>query len=345
MKKVIINGLFYTQKTTGVHRFARELLIELDKIVDSNIITIAVPKCAEDLPEFRNIKIEKVGNFKGVIWEQFVLPKYIRKNNAESISFCNTMPLLCPGIMCIHDAAYKVHPEYFTTLHGKLSCLWHRIHFRLAVMSKKNIITVSYFSKYQIIDAYKVDPKRLWVIGNAWQHMLRINEDTSIIERYKLTKGDYFFTLGNISKNKNTKWIYEVAKRNKQYKFVITGRKAEVSNEIYEKLDNVINLGYICDEEIKALYKNCKAFIFPSIHEGFGIPPMEALSQGAKIIVANTTSLPEIYKNSAYYIDPYDYDINLKNLLSKQIDDGKTVLENYTWEKSAIKLLQLIKTI
>ncbi len=341
MSKIVINGEFYNKKSTGVHRFAKELLLELDKVIQPGIIDVIVPEYTKGIPCFENIGVKKYGRLKGVLWEQFSLTMYLIKNELESLSLCNTMPLLKPGIMCIHDVAYKAHPEYFTTIHGKLSCLWHRLHFKLAVMSKKPILTVSYFSKYEIIDNYNIDPNRIVVIGNGWQHMNRIQCDYSVLKNNGLISGEYFFTLGNISKNKNTKWIYEVAKRNKEYIFVISGRKAEVSNEKYDELENVLSLGYVSDEQIKALYENCKAFIFPSIHEGFGIPPMEALSQGAKIIISNTTSLPEIYKSAAYYIDPYNFNINFKELLSKNTIDPDNILNNYSWERSAKELRKL----
>ena len=342
MKKIAINGVFYTQKATGVHRYAIELMNEIDKIATPGSIKIIVPEYATDLPHFNNLEFIKIGKRRAIIWEQIDFANYIRKNNMESISLCNTIPLLKPGIICIHDAAYKVHPEYFTSLHGKLSCIWHKLHYRIAAIAKKDILTVSYFSKYQIIDAYKINPKRIHVIGNGWQHMNRICEDNHIIDKMKLERGKYFFTLGNISKNKNTKWVYEVAKSHPNYKFVISGRKAEVSNEKYENLSNVINLGYISDGEIKALLKHCRAFIFPSIHEGFGIPPMEALSQNAKIIVANTTCLPEIYKDAAYYIDPYDTEIDLDKLLSQEVSNPESVLSRYSWKESAEKLYKII---
>ena len=343
MGKIVINGAFYTQKSTGVHRFARELMNELDKIVMKDMVTIVVPEYTNNVPEFKNINVEKYGRGKALIWEQIYLVRYLIKCKAICISLCNTLPLLKPGIICIHDAAYKVHPEYFTTLHGKLSCIWHKIHYRIAAIKAKEILTVSYFSKYQIIDAYKINPSRITVIGNGWQHMNVIVEDDNLINKNNLEKGKFFFTLGNISKNKNTKWVYEVAKKHPQYQFVISGRKAEVSNEEYENLDNIINLGYITDGEIKSLLKNCRAFIFPSIHEGFGIPPMEALSQNSKIIISNSTCLPEIYGDAAYYIDPYNADINIDEILKESVSSPEKVLNKYSWEKSASNLLNIIR--
>ena len=114
-----------------------------------------------------------------------------------------------------------------------------------------------------------------------------------------------------------------------------------------QTLPNVKLLGYVTDSQVKWLMKNCKAFVFPSYYEGFGIPPLEALSVGAKIIVGNSASLPEIYKTSAAYIDPYNPDCDLSELLSKlpsdcnQISDA--VLKEYTYDKAAQKLYNILQ--
>lgn len=342
MKRIVINGLFLTQRTTGVQRFSKELIGALDNIVDSGEVDIIVPNYAKDIPNYKNINVISYGNIKGLLWEQTSLPYYLKKNNMISISLCNSQPIFNPGIMCIHDVAYKTHSEYFKTIHGKLSIYWHRLNFWISKITKYPIITVSYFSKYQLIDTYKVKPDRVTVIGNGWQHMNRIDEDNSVLSRNNLQHGQFFFTLGNINYNKNTKWVIDFASNHPEYLFVLSGVRVKNSKVDIDNVNNVRWLGYLSDGEIKALYKHCKAFIFPSIHEGFGIPPMEALSQNAKIIVANTTCLPEIYKNSAYYIDPYDINIDLEKLLSKKIESGESVLNNYSWEKSAEKLKIII---
>ena len=113
-----------------------------------------------------------------------------------------------------------------------------------------------------------------------------------------------------------------------------------------QKLPNVKLLGYVTDGQIKWLMKNCKAFIFPSYYEGFGIPPLEALSVGAKIIISDTASLPEIFHSAAIYINPYDTNCNLEELVSKLPSDynqkASEVLNKYTYDKSAQKLYNVL---
>ena len=94
---------------------------------------------------------------------------------------------------------------------------------------------------------------------------------------------------------------------------------------------------------MKALMRNCKAFIFPSFFEGFGIPPLEAMSVGAKVLVSNASCLPEIYGNSAIYIDPYNSDIDINEFLKKPVDSPELVLEKYSFANTAKKIYADIK--
>lgn len=333
----VINGFFYSQKVTGVQRFARELVNELDVISAPNEYVIVMPQYVEETPDLKNIEVVKYGNTKGLLWEQWDLFRFVYRKKSILISLCNSQPILYPSIICIHDVAYKTHPEFFKTFYGRLSVIWHRFLFHQAIKRGCHIFTVSYFSKYSIIDTYGVkDKSRISVLGNAWQHIKAISPDDSILQKNNLQKGDFFFTLGNVNYNKNIRWILNYAQKHSDQCFVVSGRKVRNSKIDIESVPNVKWLGYVSDNEIVSLYKYCKAFIFPSIHEGFGIPPLEALSLGAKVIVANTSCLPEIFQGSVYYIDPYDTSINLDELLSKtSIAPAHLVLDRYSWKNIA----------
>lgn len=334
----VINGLFYTQKTTGVQRFARELVRELDVISIPGEYTLVVPSYLEENMDFKNIHVIKYGNLKGLFWEQWNLFCFAKSRKCVLVNLCNSQPILYPGIMCIHDIAYKTHPEYFKTLHGRLSVLWHCFLFSQAINSRYHIFTVSYFSKYSIIDTYGVSNKsRISVLGNGWQHMSTILPDDSVIQRNNLMKGCFYFTIGNINYNKNIQWVLDYAQKHPTEEFIVSGRMVKNSMVDFKNMPNVKWLGFLHDREIVSLYQNCKAFIFPSIHEGFGIPPLEALCFGAKVIIANTSCLPEIFQGSVYYIDPYDININIDELLKgTSIAPAQLVLDRYSWKKIAI---------
>jgi glycosyltransferase involved in cell wall biosynthesis len=137
----------------------------------------------------------------------------------------------------------------------------------------------------------------------------------------------------------------EVAKRNPQLQFVVTGKAEGFTKLGVDKLktSNIHFTGYLTDGEIKALMQNCRAFIHPAIYEGFGIPPLEAMSCGADLIISTATCLPEIYENSAHYIDPYDYDVDLEKLLAEPISPASDILDKFSWEREAEKLYKILK--
>ena len=213
-----------------------------------------------------------------------------------------------------------------------------------AIKKGKHIFTVSEFSKNQIKDYYKVYTDKITVIPNGYEHFNDIKEDVSIFKKHlNLKENEFYFSLGSLQKRKNLKWIYEYAKKHPKEIFAVSGKAINgmVSDTIssLKNLPNIILLGYISDAQVKKLMKTCKAFIFPSYYEGFGIPPLEALSVGAKIIISDIPCFKEIFGETAYYINPNNTKIDLNYILqNKNILSSKEILEKYTYDKSAKKL-------
>ena len=341
--KYAFNGLLFAQRQTGVMRYAKEILLVIDQICKKNEFVLVLPEYADKAPELQNIKVERYGNIKGNLWEQISFPRYLKIHNLTGVSFNNTCPLCAlDGIIVIHDIAYKLHPEFGTSLHGRLSRIYHRLIFSRVSKSKMKIVTVTQFSKYQLIDTYGIDPNRITVIGNAWQHIKQIKGNSNILLRNDLKDKGYYFTLGSMSIMKNTKWVYEVAKRNPDSMFVLAGAKSKGTGNSFEQLNNVIALGFVSDVEVKELLKHCRAFIYPSIYDGFGIPPLEALSQGAEVICSNAACLPEVYGNTVRYIDPYKYDINIEDKMKEAVCDANFALGKYSWRKSGEEFYKLL---
>ena len=187
-----------------------------------------------------------------------------------------------------------------------------------------------------------MDPAKVLVVPCGWQHFNRVEEDQSIISRLDLEDRGFFLSLGSRLPHKNIRWVSEAARRSTEWTFVVTGKtsREDVSFE-GDKLPNMIFPGYLSDGEVKALMRRCRAFIQPSFYEGFGLPPMEAMSVGADCIVSDKGSLPEVYGDSVWYIDPYDYDnIDLEEIMSRPKEPNERVLERYSWDKSAEILLE-----
>ena len=345
-RSIAINGQFTARRMTGQERFAYEIITELDKICKKGEYKLIVPQNAKNIPKLVNISIIKYGKAKGSLWEQTFFAWYTIRHKEVSLNLCSIMPILKPGIICIHDLSYKVNPQYFKTPYAKVSQWWHKIQYHFAWRFSPLIFTVSEYSKQQMIDIYHVNPDKIIVIGNGWEHFNKIKEDEALKERKpELFTKPYFFSLGSLAPNKNIQWILKVAQRHPHYNFFIAGNaNLKAYGEDYKECDypNVKFLGYISDGEIKYLMRHCKAFIFPSFFEGFGIPPLEAMSVGAKVILAKSSCLPEIFKSSAYYINPYDYNVNLEKLLNNEVSDSKEVLEHYKFNRFAKILYEYI---
>jgi glycosyltransferase involved in cell wall biosynthesis len=178
--------------------------------------------------------------------------------------------------------------------------------------------------------------------------MMRIQPDTGIFEKFPVLKEKpYFFAMSSMARNKNHAWIIRVARKNLSYTFAIAGNINEriFGNTHIQTAENVLLLGYVSDEEAKALMQRCEVFIFPTFYEGFGIPPMEAMSCGARAIVSNASCMPEIYSDSVYYIDPWRDEVDLSRVLKVQIGSAQKLLDNYSWEKSAQQLKSILKSM
>ena len=343
--KIIINGNFMARRLTGVERYARELTLALDNFVtEADTVILIISPQAKNVPLFQKIKVDTIGSGSGIIWEQTVLRSYLKSHkNFMCLNFSNTVPLLVqPGITAIHDIMYKVNPQDYTTLRNRLSRYWHVLQYWYITRHEKAIITVSNFSKNDIEKYYPMAKGKITVVPDAWQHVLRYKENEHWQEKYPfLEDKQFFFSLATLSKNKNGKWIIEVAKRNLDCVFAMAGKNYET--EYKEIPSNVHMLGYVSNEDACALIKHCRAFLFPSLYEGFGLPPLEALALGAEVISSNTTSLPEVLGDAVHYIDPLKYDIDIDELLKHTVAKPERILQNFDWQKSAMLLYDVIR--
>lgn len=343
MRKIVINGRFLIHRISGVERFAREIINELDKLVEPDKVIIAIPSEVTDVPDYKNIKVVRVGRLHNRLWEHISFPMYVSKVHGISLNLCNVAPLIKPGIVCIHDVKVKATPQYFT----KKFLLWYNLLFRNATSRAEAIITVSEFSKAEIVKYYHVKPEKVIVIPNAWQHYERIGFDENSLNKYGLEKEKYYFSMCSLEPNKNFKWVAEVAKNNSEQIFVVAG---SINGQVFsdglrfECPQNMKLIGYVSDEEAKTLMRDCKAFLFPTFYEGFGIPPLEAISAGAmNVVVSDTEVMHEIFEDTVQYINPVHYDYDLETI--GKISGRMHTLNKYSWLKSAKKLKEYLYTI
>lgn len=339
---VVFNGKFLSQKVTGVQRYAREILRELDKLLPSDAdFVLAVDKYAEDVPEYRNIRIVKAGRLSGNMWEQISLPLYVLRHGAVCVNLCNMAPVLTPHIVVIHDVSYKVNKSFFS----RKFAAWYNLVFALIIRRIRRIVTVSQFSRDEICRAYRHSFSNITVTYNGWQHFRNIPYDPDALGKYGLSKKEYYFAMSSMAPNKNFRWIAENARLNPGTIYAVSGgvnQKVFGNGLDFEIPPNLKILGYISDSEAKTLMSECRAFIFPTFYEGFGIPPLEALAAGADIVVSDASCMREIFGDCAHYVDPNNPGVDIDALLSAPCRSPEGLFEKYSWEKSAEELLNVI---
>ncbi|EPF26918.1 hypothetical protein HMPREF1221_00498 [Treponema socranskii subsp. paredis ATCC 35535] len=353
MAKIVINGIFYNKRLSGIERFAHEITKRLDTLTSPNEFMLALPPVVQtDIPQFKNIHtvhLFKAPDFIGKIELYIYLYLYLWRTHSLCLDYGNSTPFLGHNIVFLHDIYCRVFPEDFRTARDKYimkkTC---KMYERIAKKARL-ICTVSHFSKKQIMDYYGVPEEKIRVIYNGFEQIHTVSADESILKKLGLNSKEFYFTLGSLSLRKNLQWIMKHAELYPNELFVISG--AMLKNVIPPELEkikllkNVVLAGYLSDGEVKALMQNCKAFVFPTYFEGFGIPPLEALACGASVIISNAASLPEIYGSCAHYIDPFKPDVDLDALLAEPVSSPAPLFEKYSFDNSAKKLYAILKEI
>ena len=272
-------------------------------------------------------------------------------------------------VTTIHDLNHLVLARYLS-LNKKL---YARFMMKKAVRISDRIITVSKYSQNEIVKYTGVAEEKIRVIHNGVNedHFRPTTEENIILKvkkKYNLPR-KYILYVGNVKPHKNLKSLlkaYEKVIESKiiDYFLVIVGKKMgyiTADNEIFDILDQnnifkgkVIFTDFVENEDLPVIYTLASLFVFPSLYEGFGFPPLESMACGCPVIAANVTSLPEVCGDAAYYVNPFDVDeiakkmINVlfnENLRKKLIDKGFKRARLFKWEESARMHIELFEEV
>ncbi len=308
--KIAINGRFLTQPATGVQRYAYQIVRGWDMMLDKGEIDrqryhleIVVPKLEQPLKTFQHIPIRPVGMLKGNLWEQVELPLYTRGEFLFNPGNIGPLVKLNQAIT-IHDTSvFAVPYSYSAKFRFK-----YRLVFSVLAKTAGLVITVSQFSRNELKKYCHVPPHKLVVIPEGSDHILDVDADQDVFEQYKIGKKPYVLIVGSNAPHKNLAVVYQAAAifPADEIDFVVVGGDFDrwFNATPVTANDRVIKLGYLSDSALKALYQGAVALVFPSLYEGFGLPPLEAMACGCPVIVSNTSSLPEVCGNAALYFDP-----------------------------------------
>jgi len=272
------------------------------------------------------------------------------------IFFNNYLPPGTVGktLLMVHDMAVFAYPE---TLSWRTKYMLGMT-LRKSTKRADHLLTVSEFSKSEMVSYLSLEPEQITLVPNGVDfsrfHTGYTKERIQDVAKKLGLAGDYFLYLGTLEPRKNIPRLIEAyallqKKLEKVPKLVLAGRKGWLYESIFDRVKalglekDVVFAGYVSNEDTPPLMAGAKAFVFPSLYEGFGMPPLEAMACGTPVIVANTASLPEVVGESGLYVDPFDIEsmveamerIVLDTALCKQLSaSGIIHASQFTWENS-----------
>lgn len=364
MHTIFINGRFLTQATTGVQRYAAELTQALDGLLCCGEISLTayrvvllVPRGVRHELPLEHIRVEQVGWSRGHVWEQVDLRHHTRVRGAVLLNPGNSAPIGAPNVVVtIYDAGVFATPQAYSLAFRT----WYRLmHWSLS-RHARHIITVSEFSRQQL-QAYTAAPmSRIEVIPPGAEHIVRLDADRGILERHSLGQRPFVLAVSSLNPNKNFKLIINALAYTpdllNSVDFVVAGgtNPRVFRNTGMAFGPGIRYLGYVTDRELKALYQQATAFVYPSLYEGFGLPPVEAMSCGCPVVVARSDPLPWVCREAALYCDPHDPQ-DLANQIRLVAGNPKIRAElrqrglararDFTWRQCARRTFQLLDKV
>jgi glycosyltransferase involved in cell wall biosynthesis len=354
---ISINGRFLTQPTAGVQRFAIEVSKAIDELIGNGEyreldgrIEICAPHQARDLP-LRHIPIRRSGFTGGYFWEQAEFP--LHAAGRFLLNLCGPGPLVTrQQIVVVHDATIRAQPENFSP---RFRATYNFLIPRL-IRHSDHSMTVSEFSRREIGRWYGVDVSRMQVCYEGVDHISRAPADNTIIDRLGLNGRGFFVSVG-MSRNKNVGAIVEAYRKCglTDAVLVMTGQRyAWIDGEQGRVgMEGILSTGYVTDAELRALYEHALAMLCPSLYEGFGLPPLEAMLCGCPAIISNNSAMVEICGDAALQCAPNDTD-ELARLMRLVHDDperratmktaGRARAARFTWKSTARVILDVCRS-
>jgi glycosyltransferase involved in cell wall biosynthesis len=351
----------------GIGTYVRNLLRQLARQDTTNEYVVLCREAdwesVEELgPRFRPV-VENAGAYS--LREQIALPIDLRRESAELFHAPHyVLPPLtpCRSVVTIHDCIHLRFPQY---LPNRIGYAYARAQMWTATHKAARVITVSEASKRDILRYFHVPESRIEVIYNAiddrfWQQPAA--EDIARVrERYRLDD-PFVLYAGNIKPHKNLERLIEAFHILRQEPAMKDVQLLIIGDEIskYATLRRAVHrhklhkhvrfFGFVSDQTLAALYRLADVFVFPSLYEGFGLPPLEAMASGTPVITSNVSSLPEVVGDAALMIDPYEPaaiaeamqrvlgDANLRADLSRR---GLARAREFSWERSIARVREI----
>jgi glycosyltransferase involved in cell wall biosynthesis len=347
-KRVFINGRFTSQNATGVQRFAKEITFYLQQ--KSADYTLIVPQ--KTIESTENVK--SIVGGKGVFWEQFSLPIYLRLLGSPTlINLGNSAPILYRNqFVTLHDVAFLENPSWFASKFVR----WYSFMIPKVVKKSRHVFTVSEFSKGEIIKYFKINPDQITVVYNGLPRFLDLMDSkTQIVE------GKYALCVGTITARKNQKQIIDcfVDWEDSPLKLVLAGKFDDAVfgsvDDVRRKLKqakNVILMENPTDEVLANLYHHATLTLYMPFYEGFGLPVLESLALKKPIIVSDIPVFRELF-NDLVLFSSLRNNRNLRGQILEVLElpeiweakmaNNTNLASKFSYNKSAMKLDEVIR--
>lgn len=371
--RIGIDARFFGSVGKGLGRYTQKLIENLERIDKENQYYIFLRK--ENWDEYQSQSTNFLKVIADIPWygfrEQLQLPKLLKKFELDLVHFPHfNVPIFYRGkfVVTIHDLILFHYPTKRTSSLSPFfyffKKLAHRLVIRNAVKKSEKILAVSRHTKDDIEKYFSIPAGKIAVTYEAIDISRKtINELIGkILEKYGIIK-PYILYVGNAYPHKNLERLVlvfrEIAKKHPHLHMVFVGKEDYFYKRLKEYVaqnfaKNVIFADYVPDEHLPVVYREALLYVFPSLYEGFGLPPLEAMTENIPVASSNASCLPEILGDAAVYFDPnamaemaetIEKAISNRELRKELIKKGKQQVKKYSWEKMAQETLEIYTKI
>ncbi len=347
----------------GNETFIAGLVSGLDALAPANRISLLT--CRWDSPvavpaAFHQVDLGVYRQLPFFVWQQTRALKRIRADWYLS-NFFFPLFLPCRGIVAVHDLSFRAHPEYFPWFVAQ----YMRWLTGRAVQQAKWVITISEFSRQELLRFYPVASEKVRVIPLGVEKRFappsgphNDRTDQAFLAQYGV-EAPYILALGNIHPRKNLARLLDAYLLLRQQRqdlpaMVWSGLQYWDSHELVQRAREagVVLTGFVAKEHLPALYRQASLLVYPSLYEGFGLPTLEAMACGTPVVASNTTSLPEVVGQAALTVNPTDaraIAASIARLLDEPglrqslVGAGLKWAAGFTWKRTARQVLDLLE--
>lgn len=369
MKSIVIDACCLGRKKTGNETYVRGLLNGLaclmdlpdpawggGKVADRYRFTILTSKSHTGTrhPCFEWIDIP-LGNFLSRNFK--TIPDLLKQHKADlyhASYWTRFWNQPCPSILMVHDLSFVSFPQGF---HKHEQIVYSAL-VRKCAQNARHLLTVSEFSKQELMTHWKIPARKITVTYNGIDSIFQPAANP------QPSKEPYLLYVGNLHPRKNLERLIEAfvqlkSEKNIPHVLKIVGQSAWLADDIFTKvrlsgMEKAVEFtGYVQQNQLVTLYQNAALTVYPSLYEGFGLPPLEAMASGCPVVTSNRTSLPEVTGGNAVLINPESSAdiarglytiIDDETLRKKLAAEGPTQARSYSWHACAVSTMHAYKT-